>query len=180
MISRRSYASRSETNFQNSPFLQHPVREGRAPRSGGGGLHSKNASAPAGLERRAREFPRCLHPHPRVTAVARRRQPPRRLPSPATERARDLRKGLRQRQPINLTHCERRLTTCRFAFTFHPVGYRVGDATCETRRTGCARICITEDSIMAARLPYMTHNDLAEGDRAIWDSFVKERGQPGH
>src|SRR6266852_8856592 len=26
MISRRSYASRSETNFQNSPFLQHPAR----------------------------------------------------------------------------------------------------------------------------------------------------------
>jgi alkylhydroperoxidase family enzyme len=38
----------------------------------------------------------------------------------------------------------------------------------------------TEDSIMAARLPYTTHNDLAEGDRAIWDRFVKERGQPGH
>ena len=33
-----------------------------------------------------------LHPHPRVTAVARRLQPPRRLPSPATKRARDLKK----------------------------------------------------------------------------------------
>ena len=27
MISRRSYASRSETNFQNSPFLQHPASQ---------------------------------------------------------------------------------------------------------------------------------------------------------
>ena len=33
---------------------------------------------------------------------------------------------------------------------------------------------------MAARLPYMTRNDLADGDRAIWDRFVKERGEPGH
>ncbi len=35
---------------------------------------------------------RRLDPHPRVTAAAKRRQPPRRLPSPATERARDLKK----------------------------------------------------------------------------------------
>src|SRR6266851_1804220 len=28
MISRRSYASRSETNFRNSPFFQHPARRG--------------------------------------------------------------------------------------------------------------------------------------------------------
>src|SRR5216683_945223 len=33
-----------------------------------------------------------LDPHPRVTTVAKRPQPSRRLPSPATERARDLRK----------------------------------------------------------------------------------------
>src|SRR5216683_3283310 len=33
-----------------------------------------------------------LDPHPRVTTVAKRPQPPRRLPSPATKRARDLRK----------------------------------------------------------------------------------------
>jgi adenylate cyclase len=32
MISRRSYASRSETNFQNSPFLQHPARSRRGKR----------------------------------------------------------------------------------------------------------------------------------------------------
>src|SRR6266851_5173499 len=33
-----------------------------------------------------------VDPHPRVTAVAKRTQPPRRLPSPATKRARDLKK----------------------------------------------------------------------------------------
>ena len=33
-----------------------------------------------------------LHPHPRVTAVARGLQPPRRLPSLATKRAKDLQK----------------------------------------------------------------------------------------
>jgi alkylhydroperoxidase family enzyme len=34
---------------------------------------------------------------------------------------------------------------------------------------------------MAARLPYITRNDLAEADREIFDQFVKERGnQPGH
>src|SRR3984893_14837011 len=41
-----------------------------------------------------RELHRRLHPHPRVTAVAKETpQPPRRLPSPATKRARDLQKG---------------------------------------------------------------------------------------
>src|SRR5712691_7166021 len=39
-----------------------------------------------------RELHRGLHPHPRVTAVAKKTQPPRRLPSPATERAKDLQK----------------------------------------------------------------------------------------
>jgi alkylhydroperoxidase family enzyme len=39
----------------------------------------------------------------------------------------------------------------------------------------------TEDSIMAARLPYLTRNDLPEGDRDLWDNFVKSRGnEPGH
>jgi alkylhydroperoxidase family enzyme len=34
---------------------------------------------------------------------------------------------------------------------------------------------------MAARLPYLTRNDLLEADREIWDNFVKSRGtQPGH
>jgi len=34
---------------------------------------------------------------------------------------------------------------------------------------------------MAARLPYLTRNDLAEGDRDLWDNFVKSRGtEPGH
>jgi len=34
---------------------------------------------------------------------------------------------------------------------------------------------------MAARLPYLTRNDLPEADRDIFDQFVKERGaEPGH
>jgi alkylhydroperoxidase family enzyme len=34
---------------------------------------------------------------------------------------------------------------------------------------------------MAARLPYLARNDLAETDREIWDNFVKSRGtDPGH
>ena len=34
---------------------------------------------------------------------------------------------------------------------------------------------------MAARLPYLTRNDLPEADRGIWDDFVKVRGsEPGH
>ena len=34
---------------------------------------------------------------------------------------------------------------------------------------------------MAARLPYLTRNDLAESDRDLWDNFVKSRGtEPGH
>lgn len=34
---------------------------------------------------------------------------------------------------------------------------------------------------MAARLPYLTRNDLPEADRDIWDNFVKSRGaEPGH
>jgi alkylhydroperoxidase family enzyme len=34
---------------------------------------------------------------------------------------------------------------------------------------------------MAARLPYVTRNDLPEADRDIFDQFVKERGaEPGH
>lgn len=34
---------------------------------------------------------------------------------------------------------------------------------------------------MAARLPYLTRDDLPEADRGIWDDFIKERGsQPGH
>src|SRR5271170_3568520 len=34
---------------------------------------------------------------------------------------------------------------------------------------------------MAARLPYLTRNDLSEADRAIWDDFVKVRGtEPAH
>ncbi len=34
---------------------------------------------------------------------------------------------------------------------------------------------------MAARLPYLTRNDLSEADREIWDNFVKSRGsEPGH
>src|SRR5713226_3767087 len=40
-----------------------------------------------------RHLHRQLHPHPRVTAVAKTPQPPRRLPSPATKRARDLQKA---------------------------------------------------------------------------------------
>jgi alkylhydroperoxidase family enzyme len=34
---------------------------------------------------------------------------------------------------------------------------------------------------MAARLPYLTRNDLSEANREIWDNFVKSRGtEPGH
>ncbi len=34
---------------------------------------------------------------------------------------------------------------------------------------------------MAARLPYLTRNDLPEADRGIWDDFVKVRStEPGH
>jgi len=34
---------------------------------------------------------------------------------------------------------------------------------------------------MAARLPYLTRDDLPAGDRDLWDNFVKSRGtQPGH
>src|SRR5579859_6514759 len=34
---------------------------------------------------------------------------------------------------------------------------------------------------MAARVPYVTRNDLPEADREIFDQFVKERGsEPGH
>jgi len=34
---------------------------------------------------------------------------------------------------------------------------------------------------MAARLPYLTRNDLPEADRGIWDDFLKVRGtEPGH
>src|SRR5713101_1913153 len=34
---------------------------------------------------------------------------------------------------------------------------------------------------MAARLPYLTRDDLPAGDRDLWDDFVKSRGtQPGH
>jgi alkylhydroperoxidase family enzyme len=34
---------------------------------------------------------------------------------------------------------------------------------------------------MAARLPYLTRNDLSEADRAIWDDFVRVRGaEPAH
>jgi alkylhydroperoxidase family enzyme len=34
---------------------------------------------------------------------------------------------------------------------------------------------------MAARIPYLTRNDLPDPDREIFDQFVKERGtQPGH
>jgi alkylhydroperoxidase family enzyme len=34
---------------------------------------------------------------------------------------------------------------------------------------------------MAARLPYLTRDDLPEADRRIWDDFIKERGsEPGH
>ena len=58
---------------------------------------------------------RRLDPHPRVTAAAKRRQPPRRLPSPATrerdlqeeavvlfwnQRATDLKKGVRDSRYI--------------------------------------------------------------------------------
>src|SRR6266851_1569176 len=65
----------------------------------------------AGLESHRR-----LHPHPRVTAVAKRAQPPRRLPSPATrardlqkkalavfcsKRARDLEGGVEQGEPLH-------------------------------------------------------------------------------
>src|SRR6266851_4769859 len=47
------------------------------------------------------ELYRKLHPHPRVTAVEKKSQPPRRLPSPATERARDLKRALtKQGQPL--------------------------------------------------------------------------------
>ena len=48
-----------------------------------------------------------LDPHPRVTTVAKRPQPSRRLPSPATERARDPRKGLRQGEPLPSPLCGR-------------------------------------------------------------------------
>ena len=34
---------------------------------------------------------------------------------------------------------------------------------------------------MAARLPYLTRNDLPEADRDVWDKFVASRGtDPGH
>jgi alkylhydroperoxidase family enzyme len=34
---------------------------------------------------------------------------------------------------------------------------------------------------MAARLPYLTRDDLPEADRGIWDDFIKVRGtEPGH
>ncbi|HJU28538.1 MAG TPA: carboxymuconolactone decarboxylase family protein [Candidatus Binataceae bacterium] len=34
---------------------------------------------------------------------------------------------------------------------------------------------------MAARLPYLTRDELPEADRDIWDNFIKERGsEPGH
>jgi alkylhydroperoxidase family enzyme len=34
---------------------------------------------------------------------------------------------------------------------------------------------------MAARVPYVTRNDLPEADREIFDQFIKERGsEPGH
>jgi alkylhydroperoxidase family enzyme len=34
---------------------------------------------------------------------------------------------------------------------------------------------------MAARLSYLTRNDLPEADRSIWDDFVRVRGsEPGH
>jgi alkylhydroperoxidase family enzyme len=34
---------------------------------------------------------------------------------------------------------------------------------------------------MAARLPYLTRDELPEADRCIWDDFIKERGsEPGH
>ncbi len=34
---------------------------------------------------------------------------------------------------------------------------------------------------MAARLPYLTRNELPEADRDIWDKFVQSRGSdPGH
>jgi len=34
---------------------------------------------------------------------------------------------------------------------------------------------------MAARLPYISRNDLPEADREIWDNFIKSRGsEPGH
>jgi len=34
---------------------------------------------------------------------------------------------------------------------------------------------------MAARLPYLTRNDLPEAERGIWDDFIKVRGtEPGH
>src|SRR5216683_4728445 len=39
--------------------------------------------------------------HPRVTAVAKTKQPPRHLPSPATQRARDLQKGVEQVEPLH-------------------------------------------------------------------------------
>src|ERR1700737_4627992 len=49
------------------------------------------------------ELHRWRDPHPRVTAVAKKSQPPRRLPSPATERARDLKRALtKQGQPLYL------------------------------------------------------------------------------
>src|SRR5216683_2733576 len=44
---------------------------------------------------------RAACPHPRVTAVAKKQQPPRRLPSPATQRARDLQKGVEQVEPLH-------------------------------------------------------------------------------
>jgi alkylhydroperoxidase family enzyme len=34
---------------------------------------------------------------------------------------------------------------------------------------------------MAARLPYLSRNDLSEADRDVWDGFVQSRGtDPGH
>src|SRR6202167_840917 len=34
---------------------------------------------------------------------------------------------------------------------------------------------------MAARLPYLTRNDLPDADRDIFDQFIKDRGvEPGH
>ncbi len=50
-----------------------------------------------------------------------------------------------------------------------------------TPRARGAKVRLSEELSMAARLPYLTRNDLSEADREIWDNFVKSRGtEPGH
>src|SRR5216683_7919078 len=82
---------------------------------------------------------RRLHPHLRVTAVAKKTQPPRRLPSPATERASDLSVSSQARTLTNI-----------FASGLVPVAHHSTDSRNSTERSLRSRIEAEKRAIASA------------------------------